>query len=493
MTIHTLNPTTTTLTVDTRRPPYDAIRPGDTIVLNGGTYARLIFKLVRGLMDAPVTVVNNDAVVVDTRHLGTNAVQFDFCEHVRFLGNEDSNHGERGIQLRGGSHALRFLARSRQIETGYLHITESKGNAGITVNPLGYTEATWPYGAIAPFPKHPEFVADGWEIHHMLIENPPGSVGGIGVKTELISEGMYLGYNLVDWNSPTEPVPRCNGWDVHDNWCRFCRWESIQFTSTDERDPRGKVHHNYLEGDSLAVDDPGQVGSIRLKPAADLDVFCNVIWNGRARGLMFSGNPAGKGLSRAWNNIIINPCQDESFINGGGITALGRERLELSHNTIVNPGPEADRGIALSGCDGVQLLNNLVVGAKQPYVLGTGTHTVSPSEGSTSFDYSLALRFAQTDRPFDDDYYALGPDSIAINVSSVDAMVGADIRGMPRPQGSMYDLGAYEAPIIVVPPVEPPIEVTEPEPIPPAANGPQPAAPITVQVEGELTVTRVED
>jgi hypothetical protein len=439
----TLNPSASRQIIDTRNAPYDTMQPGDEIVLSAGTYAGVVFKLVWGTEQAPITVRNNGAVILDTRGLGYQAIVFEFCRHIRLLGNGGSDT-TRQMRLRSGSHGVMCRARSDHFEIAYLHITEAQNQAGISLDPLGYTSSSWPYGAFASFPVFPSYVCAGWDIHHCLIENPDGTLGTENTK---ITEGMYLGKNKTSWSDPNDPIPDMNELDIHHNIIRNMRWESIQTITTPTNNSPAivcDVHDNICIGDSLDLAaGVGQMGSIRFKQRASGRCFRNIVVGGQSHGILLTGNPVDSFTTEVFNNVVVD-C-NIGHTGSGSIESQNRRRVLIAHNTIVSPGPAGVIGVRLANnCVDHQLRNNLIVDADTPYSLGTGSgHVVTPSQAATAFADGSTLDFVQTIDPFAANYYALGADSAAADASTDDTGLATDFNGAART--SPYSLGAYEA------------------------------------------------
>ncbi len=141
---------------DDVRAAINALKPGDELVLRGGTYTFTArFGLtVKGTAAQPIIVraKDNERPVFHRAGASQNLVDLDDVEHLTF----------RGIEWKGGSHGIRMVkARFVTVEDCEVHET---ADVGISANAVG------PYEGLKILRN---------EVHH---------TGGTG-------EGMYLGCN----------------------------------------------------------------------------------------------------------------------------------------------------------------------------------------------------------------------------------------------------------------------------------------------------------
>jgi hypothetical protein len=202
-------------------------------------------------------------------------------------------------------------------------------------------------------------------------------------------------------------------------------------------------------------------GGLFLSGSPDTRIVGNVIAANRADG--YTG--AGMWLIGVGGEISGNRIQDN--VGGPGIDVYSSSPLTLANNlitgnasglSILGNSPNgswallANNTIADSGFYGIQgmytttlaITNTLVAGhdeglrLREPF---SGVVTIETSLfWNTSGDPSGAIQAA----PLLDALYRPRPGSPALDAGTTLPWLSIDLRGRPRPQGSGYDIGAYE-------------------------------------------------
>lgn len=170
----------------------------------------------------------------------------------------------------------------------------------------------------------------------------------------------------------------------------------------------------------------------------------------------------GNEITYFFNNIFYNQSDTKSPLQFDTLWGPGAS-LYVFNNIFYTPGPAAIRGLARSPSDyltsvttqnnivitdyqisSLQITvnnlvedHNLVIGTSQATALGfTRSNNFLPPSSYTAYrDVGVDLSSV----------IAGVPDSIAgVSVVSIKQQLSKDIKGVPRPQGSSWDLGAYE-------------------------------------------------
>jgi RTX calcium-binding nonapeptide repeat (4 copies) len=221
-------------------------------------------------------------------------------------------------------------------------------------------------------------------------------------------------------------------------------------------------------------------------------------------GGILSGDIEGsmRTLSLANTTVSGNKANAE----GGGIDNGFTSRLIVNSSTIYQNTAAAAGGIFLSGGGGRAINNTIIAGnidsdssnGNQPDVVGNFTTTlfnlVGDGNGSTSFANGInGNKVGTSATPIDPKLgvlqnnggstptHALLNDSPAIDAANPNANVSVDQRGVARPQGKGFDIGAFETNLQVPIPV-----ITDPAPVVPVVIVPSPvvADPSPKRVRG---------
>lgn len=221
---------------------------------------------------------------------------------------------------------------------------------------------------------------------------------------------------------------------------------------------------NYIH--DISYDDPENVNphidcfqtfSSDNKEAASNIVFernvCRVLES-------LSANANGSGfMLRDARDLIIrnNVIQAHGGINTG---AGGNQGLMIANNVFSSDltfsTDTHPSGVSLRNCPGSSVLNNIFYDqpAHHIYVDGdttsdlvVGTNLVYRSDGGSPWGSPYPGDLWQTDPRFvnpESNDFKLYSDSPAIDAGQSVSVVAYDLEGVPRPQGSRYDIGAYE-------------------------------------------------
>ena len=203
------------------------------------------------------------------------------------------------------------------------------------------------------------------------------------------------------------------------------------FSSTDITIAGNAIYNNGLGG-VTGQNRPGIAILSAQNILYDVYVYNNLLWGNQSAGIGVGGDSNIR--ARIYNNTILNnPIW--------GLTITGNN-VDIQNNIMRNNGTgiwsSADFDIATYNVtlNTVTLKNNII-----------GIY------GQTHLDYSSLKpgnintdpQFLSTD-PNNSNYLKLSPSGPAINVGATISLVTTDFFGTSRPQGTAYDIGAYEYP-----------------------------------------------
>jgi hypothetical protein len=202
------------------------------------------------------------------------------------------------------------------------------------------------------------------------------------------------------------------------------------------------IANNHIEGNQTSEGYGGTGGGISLN-YVEAHLTGNTIFSNTAAGgggiLMQGSEPIT--LS---NNLIAH---NHAALRGGGIYVVSSEpsasQAILINNTIADNG---DTGVVGWQYIALTLTNNLIAGH------ATGVNTTVPASATVAADTNLFWNthdpITGTNAILQDPLlapgYGLRPGSPALDKGLTIPWLTADLEGTARPQGSAYDIGAFE-------------------------------------------------
>lgn len=412
------------------------LAPGDTIEIEGHTRAQIVLSRIRqGSVSAPVTITNKPGtqlVISTTNTAYLKGFTLSGCEYFSLVGTpipavppqtEDqpgiviaaTPAGASGVVVtQWGTSSTGYLGAS-DFEVAHLEIGNT-GFAGVFIKCDSLTEASG-------------FVMRNVRIHHVTIHGTGG-------------EGMYVG-NSAYHNNSTDPHP-IHALHIYDNKVTDTGWDGIQVGCATQG---MLIERNEIKGYGLLAPDDYQNEGMRINPGCAGIIRGNWIEGEAADG-------AGTGIfanphshSDYYNNVIVTPGGHGIDINTD-FAMLSGTAINLFNNTIVAPG---QAGIHFRSAIAVgQAFNNIIA---DPGAVGAFTTANSPD--FTTSDNLVTATVAEVGFVLSpDEYkYRLGASATnAIDQGSDDPGLSGpdtDYDGVPRPQGSRYDIGAFEYPVVV--------------------------------------------
>ncbi|MDK2909037.1 MAG: hypothetical protein PWR20_604 [Bacteroidales bacterium] len=271
-------------------PNHDTIWPGDTIGIQAGnrtTYLRI--KNLRGTPSKPIIIINYGGKVVISNLNAGGAMSLKTCRNIILSGNGDPEW-EFGIKLdtTASGTGLSLDELTSDVEVHNLEICR-QGFAGIMAKTDPNCDpGTW----------RENFSLDNLHIHHCYIHHTQG-------------EGMYIGFSVYG------PV------------IRTCDGSSITVFAHEVK--HVKIHDNRIEWTGL---DGIQIGCA----TEDILVYNNQIIrtgfldNSYSKHYGMEGICIGGGSTGYYFNNFISDTY------GSGINVFGKENVMVFNNVIIRPG-----------------------------------------------------------------------------------------------------------------------------------------------------------
>jgi hypothetical protein len=430
-----------TIGVADARTNYPGVNPGDTVCISAGTRNGLILRNFEGTAEKPITFVNFAGQVV-INSTGSNGILIQNSRFFRLTGSgrEGMTYGIKIVHSLNVGVDIGF--KSSDLEVDHLEIT-GVGGVGITAKTEGVcsdgsTDDWQAYdydgdgvkvGDLDDVVNRSTFTQYNSVLHHNYVHN-------VGTEGFYVGSSFYQGESL-SCDSGTETVypPLLKGVNVYNNVVEDTGWDGIQVGSATED---CNIHHNTIYRDSRAQQKYQQSGIIN-NPGSICNIYNNFSKDGGGPGIYIQGN----GGNEIYNNIILNPGQN-GISGGDGITiATGSNtgnNISAWNNTIINP---YSYGIYFRNDRGSsnKIQNNIIVDPEGKYLTTGGRTNVIVSNNLSRGNIS-EVQF--TDPTSDD--YSVQPDSLAVDAGADLSFEGivVDYVGVARPQGSGYDIGAYE-------------------------------------------------
>lgn len=375
----------------------DAVQPGDTIIVESGTYAGCRIgnsgtaaAVCTLKADSGVHVVVNSAGSANKHNSNIEIENFDgTIQYWVIDGIESTNSGRYGIDIRDTDHVT--------VQNCYVH------NSALT-------------GIFLAFSYYP------------LIQNNESAFNG--------EHGIYQS------NSGDNPTIRGN--KLHNNASAGLHMNGDRnFTPGD-----GIISFALVEKNIIYENGTSGASGINCDGVSDSIIRNNLLYNNHASGISLYATDGAEGSSRnkVFNNTIVMAAGSRWCIN---IPASDEGQPNPTGNQIENNilyTPVANHGSVL-------IYQNSVPGFVSDYNATIGRFSTDSGDSVLSLQAWQALGYDQHSivaQPADlfinvgaNDYH-LKKDSTAVGGGIALADVTDDLDGNPRPSGGHYSIGAYE-------------------------------------------------
>ena len=398
------------------------VKPGDKICFANGTRTPISILNVNGTADKPVIITNmcDGKVTISGASGNPYAIEVHKSSHFKFTGSGNANE-QYGIEMKGTVMGIDIKELSTDFEVDHLKITNLQ-YAGILAKTDPTCDAsTW----------RGNYTMRNTSFHDNYI-------------ADILGEGFYIGNS----HYHTTVAKTCNGTTVqvkehevinvkvYNNILKNIGHDAIQIGGATSE---CYIHHNDIYNTGT-TNEYGQQSGIQINPGTNAECYDNKIDTGTGYGI-FAG---GRGGSHVYNNLIMNQGQ-------GGIIAQDYAPVDPSgfvfaNNTLIN---NKDYGIYMFSQNTTQnlFINNIVVAYNQSnynYVYLNNPKGIKWTDTNNIKTADLAsLKFVNAAGK---DYRLTAASALALNLGKDATANGikTDYDGVARPQGGLFDIGAFE-------------------------------------------------
>lgn len=398
------------------------VKPGDKICFASGTRTGIAINNVKGTADKPVTITNmcDGKVTINAPSSYGNALEVNGCSYIHFTGAGNPNE-DYGIEITGGTMGINFQGLSTNFEVDHLNV-HNVGCVGIVAKTDPTCSSTTWRG---------NFVLRDAIFH----DNYIGNTG---------CEGFYIGNSHYD----DKVNKTCNGVNtaiqehqiigcqVYNNILENIGNDGIQIGGTIE----AVVHHNRVFNVATNQNYGHQNGFQAGGGTTHAVVYNNVIDTGTGFCYYDSG---GGGVY--FNNIGVD-CLQGGFLLQDVPSDWAPTGFVVTNNNFINC---KDVGIILFSENPIPsyFANNIIVGPNQSgyaYIkLNDPTRDKYTEANNIKTQDINSVKFVN---PSAKDFH-LQPTSPAVEGGVDEQLYGVtfDFDENPRPLGTKFDIGAYEA------------------------------------------------
>jgi hypothetical protein len=368
----------------------DVTGPGDTVIVQPGTYAGAKFTR-SGTAIAPITFQAQSDVLINTPgSLNTNHdnLWIRNANYIIIDGFEVMSAPRSGIAIQGEPHAP---ATGNVIRNNSCH---DNGRWGIFT---------------------------GYALN-VVIEDNETSYSGL-------EHGVYVS------NSADNPILRRN--IAHHNHA-----SGIQINADPELDGDGIISNALVEDNIIYENGVGGGAAINLASVRNSLIRNNLLYNNHASGIAGwdngDGNKWGTKKNKFFSNTIVQAADGRFAL----VLMNGSTGNQIKNNILVHKGTrgsiEVDRSSLTSLTSDYNVVNNRF-SFNDTFITLAQWQKKKQDKHSLLWP-SLTALFVDANA----DNYHLASGSPAVNTGTPLADVLRDLDGQSRPQGGVYDIGAYE-------------------------------------------------
>ncbi|MCK8493580.1 right-handed parallel beta-helix repeat-containing protein [Spirosoma sp. RP8] len=405
------------------------VAPGKKVCVQSGLYDNITLANFAGTPTQPIRFVNAGGQVLVQSNAATNTLQLKNSRYIALSGAGDAAYPygfKVNNQNTGGYMGISVSDLSSDVEIDHVEVAKA-GFAGIMAKTdPGCDSTTW----------RSNFTMYNVKIHDNYIHDVGGE--GLYIGNSFFGDGMAVSCNGVTKQVYPHLI---YGLDIYNNRIERTGAEGLQYGCA----PDAKVHHNWLKDTGISPFANYQNNGLQVGGGAGGECYNNTILNASGVGLIIVGH---WGNNRLYNNVISQPGSDGIFCDER-TGSLPDTYVQLINNTI-------------SGCgrDGIRLYNQINVntiannaitnyGASGAASNGYVGKAVVFQQGATATmvnNYTVAANSAAGFVDAANANFALLSTSPLIDAGANAAQWGVTIaqQDQTRPQGSGYDIGAFE-------------------------------------------------
>lgn len=380
-----------------------SIPAGSKISVLPGSYTSITFRNLTGTAANPIVIENCGGLVI----AGTDSTNFGIkiaaCRYIVLSGAGDSSE-PYGFEIASSSDSgLKIESQSSDLEIHHVEIHDT-GFAGI----FGWST------------NSNDFVQENTLIHHNYIHDTG-------------AEGIYLG----NTNGTRTDVNEYHHLEIDHNIVENTGWDGIQLARATED---VLVHHNIINGTGLTATSGEQDKGLQISHGCQGLYYDNYIANTGSHGLLIAATNI-----KVYNNVVVNTGvirASGAIYHASSSSSYATEDIVIANNTFYNThgylyessNPDND----------TYLINNIAYdSAGAPAVVLSHGDTSAVTQLNNLYSNSLAaLGFVDAAAG----NYHLIDTSAAVDAGTHVSTYGIDddYDGVSRPQGSAYDIGAFE-------------------------------------------------
>ena len=251
--------------------------------------------------------------------------------------------------------------------------------------------------------------------------------------------GSVLEHGIYFSNSADDPIIRYNH-------CFDNRANGIHMNGDVSLGGDGVISNAQVYGNVIHSNGTGGGSGINCDGVRDSWIHGNLLYDNHASGISLyridGGGPSVN--NKVYNNTIVNAADARWCVN---ITE-GCTGNQVINNILINQHPfRGSIVVDATALTGFASDHNLVMERLSP----DGDATILDLAEWQALGYDLNSQVVQAQSALfaapGSDFRAAGPDAQQVGAGSavVSAVVTVDLDGTPRPQGSAYDIGCYEA------------------------------------------------
>ena len=393
---------------------YSDVEAGDTVCIAAGVRGPLELRNFHGASGRTIAFVNRGGIV-DIRGSDDDyaGIQIEDSDHIRVTGAglsrqcgaDVASQAQRcGIRILGPAHSVTGKSRTEYLAVDHVEMGNTTQSAvSIKDNSLGRGE----------WIEH-DIVLNHNYIHDVHDEGVYIGSSDYATGDYHVLHGVHLSYNLVVDTGR----------------------DGLQVGSA-TRDCT--IHHNIVRKSGHNNESSHRAGVMNNKGSV-CDIYNNLIADTAGWGIYVQGN----GTNRIYNNVVVRAGRSvrAGDGDGDGISIHDGSNVDGSiyvwNNTVVEA-----RGDGIGWGNDVgsdnQILNNVAIASG-----GTNIDKDANVHVGHNFAAQTVAAAQFVDAAIDD--YRLRPQSPAKDAGAAlhDRGVVEDYDGVPRPQGSSFDIGAYE-------------------------------------------------